>query len=142
MVVCDDRMLEYCSISSCDAIEFGGKFLDISEENIGAGRKGGPPGGPSSPKAGIGSQGRRGGIGFAVPRQVARGLLSLWEKERPKASQLLSQLARMEMLPVLDQKVRMISGKCLDFEKVGLLDPCMPVWYFLEIRFVLGLDAS
>ena len=55
---------------SSNAIEFGGKFLDISEENIGAGRRG-PPGGPSRPKAGIGSQGRHGGIGFAVPRQVA-----------------------------------------------------------------------
>jgi len=46
--------------------------LEISEENIGAGRRGGPPGGPSRPKAGIGARGRRGGIGFAVPRQVAR----------------------------------------------------------------------
>ena len=36
------------------------------------GRKGGPPGGPSRPKAGIGARGRRGGIGFEVPRQVAR----------------------------------------------------------------------
>ena len=115
---------------SSDAIEFGGKFLDISEENIGAERRG-PPGGPSRPKTGMGSQGRRGGIGFAMPRWVARKLLSQWEKERPRTSQLLSQLARMEMLPTLDQKVRMNLGKRLDSEKVGLLDPCMSVWYFL-----------
>ena len=57
---------------SSDAIEFGGNFLEISEENIGSGRKGGPPVGPSRPKAGIGARGRRGGVGFAVPRQVAR----------------------------------------------------------------------
>ena len=46
--------------------------MEISEENIGTGPKGGPPGGPGRPKAGIGARGRRGGIGFAVPRQVAR----------------------------------------------------------------------
>ena len=46
--------------------------MEISEEYIDTGRKGGPPGGPSRPKAGIGARGRRGGIGFAVPRQVAR----------------------------------------------------------------------
>lgn len=57
---------------SSDAIEFGGKFLEISEEYIDTGRKGGPSGGPSKSKAGIGARGRRSGIGFAVPRQVAR----------------------------------------------------------------------
>lgn len=46
--------------------------MEISEEYIDIGRKGGPSGGPSKPKAGIGARGRRGGIGFAVPRQVAR----------------------------------------------------------------------
>ena len=46
--------------------------MEISEEYIDTGRKGGPPGGPSRPKAGLGARGRRGGIGFAVPRQVAR----------------------------------------------------------------------
>ena len=57
---------------SSDAVEFGGKLLEISEEHMGAGRKGGPPSGPSGPKAGIGARGGRGGLGFAVPRQAAR----------------------------------------------------------------------
>lgn len=57
---------------SSGAIEFGGKFLEISEEYLDTGRKGGPSGGSGKPKAGIGARGKRSGIGFAVPRQVAR----------------------------------------------------------------------
>ena len=44
--------------------------MGILEENIGAGRKGEPR--PSRPKAGIEARGRRGGIGFVVPRQIAQ----------------------------------------------------------------------
>ena len=43
--------------------------MEISE---GTGRKGGSPGGPGRPKAGIGAGVRHGGIGFAVSQQVAR----------------------------------------------------------------------
>ena len=57
---------------SSDAIEIRGTFLEISEENIGPGLKEGPPGGSNRPSAGIGAHRRRGGIGFAVPRQAAR----------------------------------------------------------------------
>jgi len=78
-------------------MEIGGTFLEISEENIGPGRKGGPPGGSNRPSAGIGARGRRGGIGFAVLRQVARKeTVEPVGKGRPRASQLLSQLVRME----------------------------------------------
>lgn len=52
-------------------MEFGGKVLEISEENIGTRRKGGLPAGPSRPKTGIGARGARGGVGF-VPRQATR----------------------------------------------------------------------
>ena len=53
---------------SSDAIEFGDKFLEISEENLGAGRKGGSKQIESRDRG----TGMRGGIGFAVPRKVAR----------------------------------------------------------------------
>ena len=56
---------------SSGGIEFGGISLEISEESMGARRKGGPFG-PSRPKAGIGARGGSGGLGFAVPRQAAR----------------------------------------------------------------------
>ena len=67
---------------SSDAVEFGGKLLEISEEHMGAGRKGGPPSGPSGPKSGIGARGGRGGLGFAIPvRQPEGKLLSPWKGE-------------------------------------------------------------
>jgi len=59
-------------LSPSDAIEVGGTFLEISEENIGPGLKERPPGGSNRPGAGMEARGRRGGIGFAVPRQGAR----------------------------------------------------------------------
>jgi len=57
-------------------------------------------------------------LGLQFPdRQLGRKLLSLWERGQPKTFQLLFQVAQTEVLPRQVRKVRMISGRCLDFEK-------------------------
>ena len=64
-------------------------------------------------------------LGLFPDRQLGSELLSPQKRGRVRAFQLLSQLARVEILPRLDRKVRMISGRCLDLEKIRLHDPCM-----------------
>ena len=96
---------------SSDAVEFGGKLLEISEEPMSAGRKGGPPSGPSGPKAGIGARGGRSGLGFAVPRQAARKQTA--KPVERGATPGNPKLACMEILQRPVRKVRMISGRCL-----------------------------
>jgi hypothetical protein len=61
---------------------------------MGAGRKGGPPSGPSRPKAGIGARGGVVVLGLQFPvRQPESKLLGPWKGEQPKASHRLFQLA-------------------------------------------------